>query len=98
MNSLEETVRIIKSKIKIEKVIGRIVLLRPTEKSDCLYGKCPFCEKAGEMLVSIKNQIYYCICCDDSGDVLGFIGKKFKAPPLMVIEIFAVCFEELNIQ
>jgi len=70
----ERELRAVLARISIVKVIGAFVDLQRDTRG--YYGSCPFCAEAGFMRVSVRNQMFYCFCCHESGTALRFVMVK----------------------
>lgn len=66
----------IKSRIRIEDVIGRSVELR--RQGSRLVGRCPFHDDGGRpnLVVFLDGQRFHCFVCGAHGDVIDFVSMS----------------------
>jgi DNA primase len=78
---------LVKSKVKIEDLIGAYISLKKCElykEETCLEAACPFeaCkEKNGSFVVKPISNMFYCFDCHQCGDHISFISTMEKLTP-----------------
>lgn len=89
----EESIEAVKSKMKVQEVVGDFVALKK-EGADYV-GLCPFhTEKTPSFKVSASKQIYKCFGCGKSGDAIQFLveaqGKTYVQAVMYIAHKYGV--------